>query len=45
MCVRLFNRKWQFREEGATMLVNQMSEVFSKAKGEGQLDAANTATI
>ena len=22
MCVRLFNRKWQFREEGATMLVN-----------------------
>jgi hypothetical protein len=44
-CIRFFSRKWQFREQGASMLIEQMSGVFSKAKGEGQLDAANTATL
>jgi hypothetical protein len=36
-CIRLFNRKWQFREEGAIEFINKMGEVFTKANGENSL--------
>jgi hypothetical protein len=44
-CVRIFNRKWQFREEGAKTIVAQMPEVFTKGTAENGLTAVNTATL
>ena len=36
-CVRLFHRKWQYREEGINMFIIEMSKVFEAAKDQGIL--------
>jgi hypothetical protein len=39
----MFHRRWQFREEGVSLFINQMPDAFSKSKDT--LMAINSATL
>lgn len=43
-CVRLFHRKWQFREEGVAMFIKEMNKVFQDAQ-ESTLLHLNSAVV
>ena len=43
--VKIFHRRWQFRDEGVKKLVSDMSEVFAKSNEENTLAALNSAVI
>ena len=40
VCVKMFHRRWQFREEGVAAFIQEMPRVFSEADNHQQLNSA-----
>lgn len=40
VCVKMFHRRWQFREEGVQAFVSEMPKVFDGAENIQQLNSA-----
>ena len=43
--VKIFHRRWQFREEGVKRFIEQIPAVFEKGNQDNQIHAVNSAVL